>query len=111
MTTETSDFVFFVYDGNDYDAMVVRNITQEAILEVSMDLENAGYSTNGCVQLSREQTHFKDTHIVQPKKFVVWINDGGDGNYKFLHDLKVFVPLSQIEPSGLPTHTTDGGGV
>jgi hypothetical protein len=94
---EKSDFVFFTYDGNDYAAVIVRDITQDDIVQTIRDLQHAGYDAGGCVQLSREQTHYKDTNIIQPKKFLVWIGDGNEGEYKYLHDLPVFVTQKQAE--------------
>lgn len=87
---EKFDLLVFVYDGSAVAtdatelAFIIRNTDEnDAINQMSdMEMYNS-YMINGCVQLSREQTHFHDTAILQPARFRV----GLSGGWIWLHEV------------------------
>ena len=88
--TEKFDLLVFVYDGSVVEgdptelAFIIRNTDEnDAVSQMSdMEMYNS-YMINGCVQLSREQTHFHDTAILQPARFRV----GLSGGWVWLHEV------------------------
>lgn len=114
MSTERHDFLFFVHidgGGENYDdtggAFVVQDLPVHDIPIVIEEMgdttyfqhgdQGAGdgnYTVQGVIQLAREQTHYKDTAIIKPTRFIVFFN----GSSMFLHDVPQFKrPASAAE--------------
>lgn len=87
------DLLVFVYNGNasgdDETSLVfvIRDTNAVKSITEMSDMEELGFSINGCVQLSREQTHYRDTQMMAPTRFLV---SNGNGGWVWLHDVEVW---------------------
>lgn len=105
--TRKADYLFFLFTQGGPDdgtsvVRVVRNVTAHELAIVESEFKDPAfhggelyYDVHGAIQLAREQTHYSDTHIMQPKQFMLIT---GEGVHQFLSECEQYVPSFLTPP-------------